>query len=290
VKGWKEGQPESVPTAFYLLNSRIMSKVAMVLDHPDDRLFYTDLAGKIKTAYNRQYLDPQSGNYLSGTQMDNAFPLWLGIVPDTLISKVLGNLVNDIEINNDTHLTTGVLGTKYLPEVLAVTGHADLAWKLIRQKTYPSWYEMVKRYTTMCEFWTLKQSKNHVMMGSIDAWFYKYLAGITPDENNHGWSQFNIKPFIPGGLSFANASVETIRGRIYSGWKIEDGIVILEADVPFNTSALISIPASQNDIVTLNKTNIIGSEEIQYIGYSDGYHLVKTGSGKYIFKVQKGKL
>jgi len=289
VKGWKEGQPESVPTAFYLLDSRIMTKIAMVLDKQDDRLFYSDLAGRIRDAYNRKYLDPQSGNYLNGTQMDNAFPLWLGIVPDSLRSIILKNLVDDIVMNNDTHLTTGVLGTKYLPEALAMYGRAGLAWKLITRKTYPSWYDMVNKYTTMCEFWTLKQSKNHVMMGSIDAWFYKYLAGITTDEGNPAFSQFNIKPFVPEDLNYANGKIETIRGTICSGWKNENGSFVLEAEIPFNTSALISIPASQDDIVTEGNSNIIGSDELQYLGYSDGYHQVKVRSGKYNFKVQKSK-
>jgi alpha-L-rhamnosidase len=287
VKGWKEGQPESVPTAFYMLNSRIMAKIAMVLDNPDDRLFYTDLADRIRASYNEKFLIPEKGLYLNGTQMDNAFPLYLGIVPDSLTQNVLKNLVDDIIINNDTHLTTGVLGTKYLPEVLAMSGHADLAWKLITRKTYPSWYDMVNKYTTMCEFWTLKQSKNHVMMGSIDAWFYKYLAGITPDESNPAFSRFNIKPFVPEDLNYANGKIETIRGTICSGWKKVNGSFILEAEVPFNTSALISIPASENDIVTEGNSNITGSDEIQYLGYSAGYHQVKVRSGKYIFMVKK---
>jgi alpha-L-rhamnosidase len=290
VKGWKEGRPESVPTAFYLLDGRIMAKVAGVLDKPDDKNYYNDLAGRIEASYNEKFLRPLSGTYLDGTQMDNAFPLWLGIVPGSVRTEVLNNLVDDIRINNDTHLTTGVLGTKYLPEVLAVTGNAGLAWELITRKTYPSWYEMVKRYTTMCEFWTLKQSKNHVMMGSIDAWFYKYLAGITPDENNPAWSQFSIKPFVPAGLNYANARVETIRGTISSGWRIENDMLILEAEVPFNTSAVISIPSGDLDIVTESGRDITSSEDIQYLGYSDMYHQVKVGSGKYIFKVRKGKV
>lgn len=289
VTGWKEGQPESVPTAFYMLDCRIMAKIARVLDKQDERLFFTDLADSIRVSYNKKYLDPLTGNYIGGTQMDNAFPLWLGIVPDSLQSKVLKNLVDDIILNNDTHLTSGVLGTKYLPEVLAIYGRADLAWELINRKTYPSWYEMVNKYTTMCEFWTLKQSKNHVMMGSIDAWFFKYLAGISPDESNPAWSQFNIKPFVPAGLNFANAKVETIRGTIYSGWKIENGSLILEVEVPFNTSALIYIPAGQNDTVSEGNSDITATVGLQYLEYSGGYHQVRVGSGKYTFRVKNGK-
>ena len=50
--------------------------------------------------------------------MANSFPLYLGIVPEKFKSRVLDNLVNDIVVNHNNHLTTGVLGTKYMPEAL----------------------------------------------------------------------------------------------------------------------------------------------------------------------------
>src|SRR5690606_5379762 len=178
VEGWKEGQPESVPTAFYYWDAKILSKIAKVLENESDRLFYENLANNIRAAYNKKYFNQETGNYNDGSQMANAFPLYLGIVPEEAKGMVLENLINDIEIKNENHLTTGVLGTKYMPEALAQFGRADVAWNIINQRTYPGWNSMMEKYTTVCEFWTLKQSKNHVMMGSIDAWFYKYIAGI----------------------------------------------------------------------------------------------------------------
>ena len=286
VKGWKEGHPESVPTAYYFLNAGILSKIAGKLGFPDDEAQYRQLAGNIREAYNKKYLNAETGNYLGGTQMDNAFPLCLGLVPDSLKSKVLANLIKDIS-DNGYHLTTGVLGTKYMPEALAQMGRADVAWKIINQKTYPGWNEMMKKYTTTCEFWTLKQSKNHVMMGSIDAWFYKYLAGIQLNDTSHGYRSFTIKPQVFDDLNHVNARIETIRGTVSSQWESTPDLFTLKVEIPFGCSATLYIPGNQNDTLTERNHPINEIPEIKYLGYNEHAFMVKVNSGRYIFEVKK---
>jgi alpha-L-rhamnosidase len=286
TEGWKEGNPKSIPTAFYYFNARILAKIANVIGENSDAMYFTDLAEKIANAYNKEYLNNETGNYLTGTQMDNAFPLYLGLVPEKLQSKVLNNLVTDIVEINNTHLTTGVLGTKYMPEALAKYGRSDVAWDIINQKTYPSWNDMMSKYTTVCEFWTLKQSKNHVMMGSIDAWFYKYIAGIQLDEENPAYKSFNIKPLLLDGLGHASANLETIKGTVSSSWKKEDGKLTLNIDIPFNTSANVFVPANERVEVRENGKLAKDAEGVEYIGYSEGANHYKVQSGKYSFTLR----
>lgn len=283
VEGWKEGQPESVPTAFYFWDATILSKIARVLDNKSDELLYEDLTANIRKAYHAKYFNPVSGNYTDGSQMANAFPLFLGLVPENEKLRVLDNLVRDIEVTNSNHLTTGVLGTKYMPEALAQYGRADVAWNIINQKTYPSWNSMMEKYTTVCEFWTLKQSKNHVMMGSIDAWFYKYIAGIQLDEGNPAFSSFIIKPNLLNGLTKAEGKIVTIRGTVSSSWKKEDGEFTLKIEIPFNTSALVYIPVNENETILENGKLLNDVEGIEYLGYSNGAHQLKVHSGNYSF-------
>ena len=287
VKGWKEGEPASVPTAFYYLDSRIMSDVARVLGKTNDEQYFKNLAEKIKVKYNGSCLNLETANYNDGSQMANSFPLFLGIVPEDLKSRVLENLVNDIVVKNNTHLTTGVLGTKYMPEVLARLGRGDVAWGIINQKTTPGWNDMMRKYTTMCEFWTLKQSKNHVMMGSIDAWFYKYMAGIQMDEKYPGFSFFVVKPISLDSLGAANARIETIRGTISSDWKKEHGQWFLKVIVPFNTSALVCIPGEEGAEVREGGVSLKHIPDIENLGYKDGAHLFKVHSGNYSFTINK---
>jgi alpha-L-rhamnosidase len=287
VEGWKEGQPESVPTAFYFYDATILSKIAEVLNNESDRRFYEKLAGDIRTAYNQKYFNPDTGNYNDGSQMANAFPLFLGIVPDVSKNKVLENLVYDIEIKQQNHLTTGVLGTKYMPEALAQMGRADVAWNIINQKTNPGWNSMMEKYTTVCEFWTLKQSKNHVMMGSIDAWFYKYIAGIRLNEEAPAFKSFVIQPNILKDLDHASASTETIRGTVSSKWKTENGNFRLNVEVPFNTTADVFVPAAENAAIFEGPQPAREVQGIQYLGFENGFQHFRIGSGRYSFTVKE---
>lgn len=285
VTGWNEGDPASVPTAFYYENARIMSSVADVLNRNDDSEYFKILASVIRDKYNCTFLDTLSANYDDGSQMANSFPLYLGIVPENLKARVLDNLINDIVLGNKNHLTTGVLGTKYMPEALAMAGRADIAWTIINQKSSPCWNDMMSRYNTMCEFWTLKQSKNHVMMGSIDAWFYKYIAGIQPDETRTAFSSFRVKPIFPDSLYSAKASIETLRGIISSQWNRDSDRLSLKVEVPFNTTAEVYLPGNSDQEVLESGRSLVKSTGVEYVGYSGHYHIMKVGSGEYLFTI-----
>ena len=285
VQGWNEGEPESVPTAFYFYDAVTLSKIAALLGKEEESKQYNKLAGEIKEKYNDTYFDEKTKNYNDGSQMANAFPLFLGIVPDEYEKDVLKNIIDDIK-KNDTHLTTGVLGTKYLFETLMKYDRNDIAWSLATQTTYPSWAEMMKKYNTMCEFWTLKQSHNHVMMGSIDSWFYKAIAGIRPLESAPAFKKLIIKPYPAAGLDSVKASTHTIRGKIVSQWKKTPGGINMHVEIPFNTTALVYVPDSKGKMIFCGNKKITGSSLIKVQGNEDNYTILEVGSGKYDLQVK----
>ena len=286
VEGWNEGEPESVPTAFYYWNSEILTKIAKVLENKKDQFYFSDLSVKIKNAYNMKFYNPQQKIYNSGSQMANAFPLYLGLVPENEVEGVLKNLVDDIIINNNGHLTTGVLGSKYMIDALCDNGRADVAYLLATQTGYPSWSDMVEKYTTMCEFWTLKQSHNHVMTGSIDAFFYKILAGITFNENYPGSKYVSIKPYIPESLNFARASIETINGKVSSSWaKTSEGLKV-DVKIPVNVTVELYLPSNKTSKIFEGQNLIKDSLDVQFIESDSAYskYLVKSGDYKFVIK------
>ncbi|TFG97250.1 MAG: hypothetical protein E4H13_11205 [Calditrichales bacterium] len=282
VKGWKEGEPESVPTAFYYYNAIILSKIADVLDITEDSARFKTLADQIKTAYNHRYFDAESGNYTDGSQMANAFPYLLDLVPQEYKAIVLKNLVTDIIDKQNSHLTTGVLGTKYMIDALTLGGRSDVAYKLVNQTGYPSWSDMVEKYTTLCEFWTLKQSHNHVMMGSIDAWFYKVLAGIRLDESRSAFQNIVISPFIAEGLNNAQAALETIRGKVVSKWEKTDDGLVMNIEIPFNCQAEIHFPATDENVIFENNKALKDNPDFTRIAPA----VFKVPSGNYRFTVK----
>ena len=285
VDGWKEGEPESVPTAFYYFNALTMAKIANVINKNEEAISFSKLAEKIKNAYNNNYFNPSTQNYNDGSQMANAFPLFLNIVPEEYRKGVLENLVKDIMVTHDGHLTTGVLGSKYMIDALTGEDRTDVSWALATQKGYPSWSDMVEKYTTMCEFWTLKQSHNHVMTGSIDAWFYKALAGIQIDEDHPAFEKIIIRPFLAGDLTFARASIETIKGTVASGWERNDSGYDLNIRIPFNTKADVYLPAGEDARIIENGISAPEAEGIRFLGYKNNYHVYSVESGKYRFTV-----
>jgi alpha-L-rhamnosidase len=283
VEGWHEGEPASIPTAFYYYNSKILSKIAAILGKHDDQREYAELATSIRQAYNRKYFDHKSKNYTDGSQMANAFPIYLGLVEEKYKNAVLKNLIDDIVKKQKGHLTTGVLGSKYMIDALTMEDHADIAWILATARGYPSWSDMVEKYTTMCEFWTLKQSHNHVFTGSIDAWFYKALAGIRLDDDKPAFKNIIIKPYIPESLNYVKARIETIAGTVSSEWIKDNKRLTLNISIPFNSTARIYLPMSSNSQILLNDRLISESGNVKYLGVDNSYQVYAVVSGKYRF-------
>ncbi len=246
VKGWKEGEPASVSTAFYYYDTIILAKAAGVLGRDKDARAYTRLASQIKAAFNRTFYDAARQRYDQGSQFSNAFPLFLGLAPPYQQPHLLRQIVDDLQ-RNGGHFDVGVLGAKYLIEALTEYGRADVACALAVQTGFPSWAHMLEGgRTTLSEFWDLHGSHNHVMMGSIDGWFYHTLAGIQVDEQAPGFRHFSIKPFIPGSHSTVSASVQTLRGKVVVEWKKEKGSLRMRVNLPANTTAAVYLPTASN--------------------------------------------
>jgi alpha-L-rhamnosidase len=283
---WKEGDPESVPTAYFYWDACLLAKMAKLLGKAEDQIYYTSKSEEIKKSYNDTWFNPIDAQYHDGSQMTNAFPLFLGLVPKEKRAQVLKNLISQIVVSDSSHLTTGVLGTKYLIEALSEAGRSDISWILATQKGYPSWDEMMRKYNTMCEFWTLKQSHNHVMMGSIDAWFYDTLAGIRLSEDQPAFMKTIIKPFLPEGLNNANCELETIRGKISSSWKRNKNEFILTVNIPFNCKSEIWLPVKPNSVLLESGKPINQAKEISHLKSADSAEVFLVGSGIYNFVVK----
>ncbi|MCK9640078.1 MAG: glycoside hydrolase family 78 protein [Prolixibacteraceae bacterium] len=286
AKNWKEGDPESVPTAYYYLDAKLLSKMAGVQGKKKDSIYYAGRAEKIREGYNASYFHPDQNSYNDGSQMANAFPLYLGLVPENKNVSVLSNLVNQIVVNDSSHLTTGVLGTKYLPKVLSGYGKEDIVWTLVNQTGYPSWSEMMKKYNTMCEFWTLKQSHNHVLMGSIDSWFYETLAGVKLSEEFPAYKKTIIHPYFAKGLNRVDCSLETVRGRVSSCWVREGSTLKLNIEIPFNCESEVWIPNEHQSSIMESGKAIASKKEITLLRKEGDFNVYRTGSGSYHFEVR----
>ena len=189
-----------------------------------------ELAEEIKAAFHKEYYDPKTGNYANGTQTANALALFLDLAPENARGSAWGNLFDNLAYKNNSHLTTGIIGTKYIMEVLTRFGNSDLAYDIAAQTTYPSWGYMIENgATTLWELWQRREgpsmnSHNHPMFGSVGAWLYKALAGINLDPRAVGFEKIRIEPQMVRDLIYASGSVDTLRGRVSSRPGNADGI------------------------------------------------------------------
>ena len=235
-------------TGYLYLCSDMLSKMATVIGRTGEAAKYAALAERTASAFNREWWNEETGGYASNNQACNSFALYLGIVAPENVSRVVDNLVKDVEAHG-YHLTTGNLCTKYLLEMLTEHGHVDAAYRIAAQTTYPSWGFMLENgATALWERWEYltgdaMNSHNHPMMGSVGSWFQKYLVGIRPDFENPAFSHFSVKPYVPSELDSAEGSLETVKGKISCSWSKQGRKLVMDVEVPAGTTATVGIPS-----------------------------------------------
>jgi alpha-L-rhamnosidase len=289
-----------VSSFYYFYDVKILADAARALGKSQDAALYDRLAGDIRTAFNREYYNPKTGDYADGTQTANTLPLFLGIATDKE-GGASGRLFDDIVYKHNSHLTTGIIGTKYIMELLTRNGNADLAYDIAVQTTYPSWGYMIENgATTLWELWQKREgpsmnSHNHPMFGSVGAWLYKALAGINLAPGSVGFEKILIQPQMVRDLRHASGSVQTLRGEVGCTWSRTDRSVRVEAVVPVGSAAEIVIPKFnlRNVRVTEggktlweNGRFVTGVEGADEAADKDGAVRIKTGSGRYIFVLE----
>ena len=80
-------------TAFYFQDVEIMSRAAALLGKTDDAKNFSDLAEKIRAAFNEKFYDPANHIYATGSQTANSIPLVMGICEPANRAAVLDAIV-----------------------------------------------------------------------------------------------------------------------------------------------------------------------------------------------------
>jgi alpha-L-rhamnosidase len=206
---------------------------------------------------------------------------------------VLDYLLNDIRVNKANHLSTGIFGTKFMLDELSRSGYHELALKIVQQTDFPGWgYMLANGATTLWEHWAFDAdtySHNHPMFGSVSQWFYSWLGGIQPAGDAYGFNKIIIRPETHGTLSWVKCSYISINGKIVSNWSKKNGELIMNIEIPANTSAKVSFPSSDPgkivaDGIVLNKATGITDCTV-----NAGITTCNIVSGRYTFVVRDYK-
>lgn len=259
---WRAGFSRNTPvplvaTAHYIINLRLVARAAAMTGRKADARRYALLEQDVVKAFNDTFFRPDSMTYGSGSQCSMALPLYLGIAGEHK-QAVLKSLVDDIR-RHGTRLTTGDVGNRYLFRVLADNGLNDLLYEMLNHYDTPGYgFQLKQGATTLTEQWDPRQgtSQNHFMMGQIDEWLFRSLAGIRPTDREAvqqgctmvadgtqtggmtGDTHITIAPTLPGDLTYVKAHTELTCGRV----AVYCDRHTLRATIPMGCTATIITP------------------------------------------------
>jgi alpha-L-rhamnosidase len=282
-----------IQTAYFAWSTELLARTAQALGKKEDAAEYAGLEEKIKDAFEREFVTA-NGRLASNTQTAYALALAFELLPEPLRAGAAARLAADVR--KFGHLTTGFLGTPVLCQTLSNYGYLDEAYMLLNRTEYPSWlYPVTQGATTIWERWDGQKpdgsfqdvgmnSFNHYAYGAIGDWMYRVVAGIEIDEAAPGYKHILIQPRPGGGLTFAQASVESMYGLVASGWKIADGKMTVKIRVPANTTATVRLPNAKLEEVSEGGKPLAGRADISRAQQTGDAVVMEVGSGEYVFE------
>ena len=161
------------------------------------------------------------------SQTAQALAIALQIFEEKDRNAAVEHLVALVHRDNGT-LHSGVLGYRYVLNVLAENGYADLAYSMIMRSEHPGYANLIKQgATSLWEKFTeyyetdagMRQkdgqernySLNHSAFGGVSAWFYNHLAGIKILRHD----TVSVEPKLPAELEEVNAYFSNQGAEIY---------------------------------------------------------------------------
>jgi alpha-L-rhamnosidase len=271
-------------TCAYYWFACILRDTAALLGKPEEAERFAAAAVEIRSAYNKEFFHPTTGDYAGGSQTCQLVSLLFGLVPDDKRNQVRQHLAERVGADNG-HLSTGFVGTPLLLPGLSDLGMPKLAWTIATQTDYPSFIDAIlnRGNTVMKEDWTGGLVQMPSLQGPIGTWFYHSLAGIRPDPSGPGFKRIIIKPETENALAWVKAHHDSLYGRIASEWRREGDRLTLNVTIPPNTTATIHVPTEPDEQVTEGGKPVTESPGVNFLRMEDGRAILSVGSGSYQF-------
>ncbi len=250
--------PDIVASAYLFRSADLVSRAASVLGLADEAQHYAALAATVKDAFQREFVT-DSGRILSDAQTGYGLAIMFGLYRDDEEKQRMGDRLAWLVRAAGYRIGTGFVGTPLVADALTLTGHLDVAGRLLTQTENPSWlYPVTMGATTIWERWDSMledgsinpgemTSFNHYALGAIADWMHRVLAGLAPAAP--GYRELRIAPHLVPGFDHATATHETPFGRAAAGWERTGAdTVVVRAVVPPNATATVLLPGASDDI------------------------------------------
>ena len=261
-----ETPKEVIYEAYFAFSARLLAQSARALGKRDDALRYESLFRDVRAAFNRAYVSPE-GVVRGDTQTAYVLAIGFDLLAPSLRKKAADRLIARIQ-ERGMHLSTGFVGTRDLMRVLGAIGRNDVAFRLLHNKTYPSWgFEIANGATTVWERWDGytpekgfqdpgMNSFSHYAYGAVMGWVFATVGGI--DNATPGFSKIVIAPKVDPRLTWAKTSFESIRGPVRTEWRRTGGSVRITVEVPPNATAEVHVPGGSVEHVGSGTYRFVG--------------------------------
>jgi alpha-L-rhamnosidase len=313
--------------AYFLYDLELMKKIASILGKKEDEKAFNQLRQQRTIFFNETYVDKQNKKTIhSGfkqyqtsrinkgdtidTQTSYVLPLVFDIYAKENRQKAVKNFIATVARENKANngyvcppysLMTGFIGTAWISKALSDNGHADVAYRLLQQTSYPSWlysveqgattiWERLNSYTREAGFGgnNHMNSFNHYSFGAVGAWMYNYSLGIQRDENSPGFKHFILQPEPDHTkqMTYAKGYYESMYGKIESNWERKGDNYYYYFVVPANTTATLYLNAPSANAIIEKSKPLKKANEVRYLGQRNKKFVFKLQSGQYDIEVR----
>ena len=238
---------------YYHMLDRI-SEIAAILGDNETAAALRARASTARAEFNRRHLCPDGRDYDAHNQCGIVLPIAFGIAPEEHREALVRTLVEYIR-ESDYHVTTGFIGTRYLPEVLADYGYSDTVYRLLVQPSAPSWMDMLKNgASAISESWYGLAdpdggiSMAHFSLGAITGWFFEYLGGLRVNDSAPGLSHVVLKPHPIQAIGRFDMHYQTPMGQIHTHWHFEGDTPIFQYTLPEGITAEVLYPKRRKEL------------------------------------------
>ena len=213
---------------------------------------YIDFRNTIRTVL----LDKTSMSLKGNTQTGQAMGLYYGVFEKDEEERAFQRLLEYVE-NNHNDFDCGCLGLHVIFHVLSKFGYAELAYKMITKKEFPSYAYLIENgETTLVEMLRndnyRRGSHNHHFFGDIARWFMTSVVGL----NVVDYKTVVVKPNFIESLTNASAYYELPQGKISVSWERTDSGIDLKVNAADSIEYDIVLPQdfrNVNGLIVKNK-------------------------------------
>ena len=258
-----KADPGVVATACAYRSASLAARAAALLELDEEQAEFDRIASGLLEAFNREYV--ADGVVKSDCATVYSLAIVFGLL-DPADERLAGSRLAELAAEAGYRISTGFAGTPFITDALTETGHIDVAYRLLMQRTCPSWlYAVDMGATTVWERWdsllpdgTINPSGmtsfNHYALGAVADWMHRVIGGIAPLEP--GYAKVLVAPQPGGGLTHAHTSLATPHGQVRVQWNLDDDILAVEVELPEGVEGILRLPGQEDQAIAAGRVAV----------------------------------